>query len=126
MLSFFVDKNIFFFYDKRVQSMGLKGSKRNYTMKILSKQKEINPMSQLPKLNRIIGQIEGVKRMLETKRTRADVLTQLRSVRGAVKAVESNLLNMYLKEYVCRSFDNEKEREKALKEVCELFSRFEN
>ena len=106
--------------------MGLKGSKRNYTMKILSKQKEINPMSQLPKLNRIIGQIEGVKRMLETKRTRADVLTQLRSVRGAVKAVESNLLNMYLKEYVCRSFDNEKEREKALKEVCELFSRFEN
>ena len=95
-------------------------------MKILSKQKEINPMSQLPKLNRIIGQIEGVKRMLETKRTCTDVLTQLRSVRGAVKAIESNLLNMYLKESVCRSFGNEKEREKALKEVYELFSRFEN
>lgn len=106
--------------------MGLKGNKRNNTMKILSKQKEINPMSQLPKLNRIIGQIEGVKRMLEAGRNRSDVLTQLRSVRGAVKAVESNLLNMYLKECVCRSFDNEKEREKALKEVCELFSRFEN
>ncbi len=95
-------------------------------MKILSKQKETTPMSQLSKLNRVIGQIEGIKRMLETGRSCSDVLTQLRSVRGAVKSVESNLLNMFLKEYICRPFEKEKEREKALKEVSELFSRFEN
>ncbi len=95
-------------------------------MKILLKQKETNPMSQLPKLNRVIGQIEGIKRMLESGRACSDVLTQLRSVRGAVKAIESNLLNMFLKECVCRPFEKEKDREKALKEVSELFSRFEN
>ena len=95
-------------------------------MKILLKQKETNPMSQLPKLNRVIGQIEGIKRMLESGRACSDVLTQLRSVRGAVKAIESNLLNMFLKECVCRPCEKEKDRENALKEVSELFSRFEN
>lgn len=95
-------------------------------MKILSKRKENTIESQLPKLNRVIGQVEGVKRMLETKRSGADVLTQLRSVRGAIKAIEGNILNMQLKKCVCQSFEKDKDREKILKEVNELFSRFEN
>lgn len=97
-------------------------------MKILSKRREDikNAQTQLPKINRVCGQLEGVKRMIESDRAGADILTQLRSVRGAIKAIECNLLNMYLKENVCKAPENAKDREKAISEICALFTRFEN
>lgn len=97
-------------------------------MKILSKRKEEakGAHAQLPKINRVCGQLDGVKRMIEGGRPYADVLTQLRSVRGAIRAIECNLLNTCLKENACKALGGEREKEKALNEVCVLFTRFEN
>lgn len=44
------------------------------------------------RLNRISGQIEGIKKMISDKRETTDVLTQLRAVRAAVKGMETALL----------------------------------
>ena len=44
------------------------------------------------RLNRISGQIEGIKKMISDKRETTEVLTQLRAVRAAVKGMETALL----------------------------------
>lgn len=99
-----------------------------YTMKLLSKKPVMiqSSQSQLPKLNRVSGQLEGIKRMIENDRACGDVLTQLRSVRAAIRSIEGNLLNAHLQSCVNRAFKNEKEKEKALNEIHTLFNRFEN
>lgn len=97
-------------------------------MKLLSKKPIMifSNQSQLPKLNRVSGQIEGIKRMIENDRACGDILTQLRSVRAAIKSIEGNLLNGYLQACINRAFKNEKEKEKTLNEIQILFNRFEN
>lgn len=47
---------------------------------------------QLTRLNRISGQIEGIKKMISDKRETTEILTQLRAVRAAVKGMETALL----------------------------------
>lgn len=97
-------------------------------MKLLSKKRIIkeDANSQLPRLNRVSGQLEGIKRMIETNRSCEDILTQLRSARAAIKSIEGNLLNAHLQSCVRKTFANEKEQEKALNEIQTLFARFEN
>ncbi|MBQ3116789.1 MAG: metal-sensitive transcriptional regulator [Alphaproteobacteria bacterium] len=97
-------------------------------MKLLSKKTSVlqDSHAQLPKLNRVTGQLEGIKRMIESDRACPDVLIQLRSVRAAIKSIESNLLNNHLQMCLKKSLNNEKEQEKTLNEIQTLFSRFEN
>ena len=47
--------------------------------------------AELSKLNRIAGQIEGIKKMITDHRDCTEVLTQLRAVRSALKTVEANV-----------------------------------
>ena len=49
---------------------------------------EHNPshLENIPRLNRIAGQIEGIKKMIEDGRYCPDILSQLRAVRSAVKS----------------------------------------
>ncbi len=102
--------------------------KGHNNMKLLSK--KISAIStsqaQLPKLNRVSGQIEGIKRMIQSDRECAEVLTQLRSVRAAIKSIEGNLLSTHLQNRIAETFKNDKEKEKALSEIQYLFTRFEN
>lgn len=51
-------------------------------------------------LNRISGQVEGIKRMINDGRYCPDILTQLRAVRAAVKGVELNVLEKHLQHCV--------------------------
>src|SRR5688572_31281996 len=50
----------------------------------------------LPRLNRISGQIDGVKKMIDEGRYCPDILTQLRAIRSAVKSIEANILERHL------------------------------
>ncbi len=97
-------------------------------MKLLTKKAPViqSSQSQLPKLNRVSGQLEGIKRMIESDRECGDVLIQLRSVRAAIRSIESNLLNNHLQSRVTQTFKSEKDKEKALSEIQSLFNRFEN
>lgn len=97
-------------------------------MKLLTKKTPVlqSSQSQLPKLNRVSGQLEGIKRMIESERDCGDVLTQLRSVRAAIKSIESNLLNNHLQSCIAKTFRNQKDKEKTLSEIQSLFNRFEN
>ena len=51
---------------------------------------------QLPSLNRIEGQIKGIKRMIEERRYCVDILTQLKAVKAAIHKVEQEMLKTHM------------------------------
>ena len=59
-------------------------------------EKHPSHIENIPRLNRIAGQIEGIKKMIEDGRYCPEIISQLRAVRAAVKAVESNILQKHL------------------------------
>ncbi len=74
---------------------------------------------ELGRLNRISGQLEGIKKMIAEKRHCSEILSQLRAVRFAVRAVEANILKAQLQYCVVQSFSQQK-----IEELRDLFDRF--
>ena len=83
-------------------------------------------MENMPRLNRIAGQIEGIKKMIEDGRYCPEIISQLRAVRSAVKAVESNILQKHLQHCVAQSFSCKEDKDKKIEELKMLFDRFDN
>jgi DNA-binding FrmR family transcriptional regulator len=82
---------------------------------------------EIPRLNRIVGQVEGVKRMIDAQRYCPDILTQLRAVRAAIRAVEANLLENHLRACVVEAFQSAdtKEKKEKIAELKEIYRRYE-
>ncbi len=78
------------------------------------------------RLNRVAGQIEGIKKMIEERRYCPDILTQLRAVRSAVNAIEANILESHFNACVSGVFaaGNEAEQQQKIAELKELYRRF--
>jgi len=76
-----------------------------------------NHAATLPRLNRAIGQLEGVRRMIEAGRYCPEILTQLRAARTAVKNAETEIFKRHLESCVASSFGNPKETDKKISEV---------
>lgn len=74
----------------------------------------------IPRLNRAIGQLEGARRMIETKRYCPEILTQLRAARTAVRAVETEIFRRHLEECVANSFGRPEESAKKIQEIKKL------
>src|SRR5271170_4546176 len=83
--------------------------------------------SELSRLNRVIGQLEGAKRMIEERRYCPEILTLLRGARAAIKSVEGNILETYLGSCVTNAFESNDLRDKKQKidELKEIFKRFD-
>ncbi|MFV0625779.1 MAG: metal-sensitive transcriptional regulator [Alphaproteobacteria bacterium] len=85
-----------------------------------SHQKEIS------RLNRAIGQMEGVKKMIENRRYCPEILIQLKAIRSAIKSVESNILKAHLESCVAHSFENEADRTQKINEIKDLLDKFQS
>ncbi len=79
------------------------------------------------RLNRMAGQVEGVKKMIEERRYCPDIVTQLRAIQSAAKAVESNILRRHLEACVKDTFaSNDKEEvEKKINELLKIFTKLD-
>lgn len=79
------------------------------------------------KLNRVIGQVEGVKKMIAENRYCPDILVQLRAARSALKTVEANILESHLRGCVAEAMAQGKaaDVDSKILEIKELFKRFE-
>lgn len=73
------------------------------------------------RLNRISGQVNGVKKMIEEDRYCGDVLTQLSAVEKAVQSLSSVILEKHM--YSCIKKEVEYGNSEVLDEVMELFRR---
>lgn len=81
---------------------------------------------EIPRINRAIGQLEGIKKMINEQRYCPDILIQLKAVRSAIKSVESNILRTHLENCVVESFSNQAEAKKKIEEIKSLFDKFQS
>ncbi len=81
--------------------------------------------AQLPKLNRISGQVDGIKRMIDDGRYCPDILTQLKAVRSAIRSVEATVLETHLQHCVIEAFEhgNLADAQEKINEIKDLFKR---
>lgn len=83
--------------------------------------------AELKNLNRISGQLEGVKKMIGERKYCPDILTQLRAARSAIKSVEAKILEAHLHACVEESFNkgSAKDKKNKIAELAEIFKRFD-
>ena len=79
----------------------------------------------IPRLNRISGQIEGIKKMIDDGRYCPEILSQLRAVRSAVRSVEMRILQRHLQHCVAQSFEKNKDKDEKIAELVSLLNRYE-
>lgn len=84
---------------------------------------EVDHSRQLHKLNRVEGQIAGVKKMIEERRYCPDIIQQVRATRKALFAVESALLTGHLEDCVTSAIESKVKSEKDTKisEILQIF-----
>lgn len=84
-------------------------------------------LSDLPRVNRIGGQIAGVKKMIEESRHCPEILTQLRAIRSAIKGLEASILERHMGHCIAESLSGGDENEVKAKidELKDLFRRYD-
>lgn len=77
----------------------------------------------IARLNRIEGQIGGVKKMIGERRYCLDILAQTRAMQAALKAVEAEILNTHLAHCVKDALHSRDEAEvdRKLSEIVKVF-----
>ena len=76
----------------------------------------------LSRLNRIIGQLEGIKRMINNDAYCNDVLIQLSAASNSVKSLSNHILENHL--YTCITDGLQKGDEEVIEEIISLFKKF--
>ena len=83
---------------------------------------EEEKMQLIHRLNRISGQVEGIKKMIEEDRYCDDLLTQLLAVDKAVKSLSSVILEKHM--YSCIKKEVSEGNLEIVDEVMQLFRRY--
>lgn len=61
-----------------------------------NEKKHPHHIAELGKINRAIGQLEGVKKMIEENRYCVEILQQLKASHSAIKTIEHNVLKKHM------------------------------
>ena len=77
---------------------------------------------QVNRLNRIAGQVTGVVKMIEDQRYCADILTQIKAIKSAIRSVESNIVETHLNHCVTRAIEgkDKKASDEMINEIKEI------
>lgn len=75
----------------------------------------------ITRLNRIEGQVRGVKAMVEEDRYCVDIVTQVSAIQAALNSFNKELLARHIK--TCVSDDIRQGNEEAVDELCELLKK---
>jgi DNA-binding FrmR family transcriptional regulator len=83
---------------------------------------------EIKKLNRVAGQIEGIRKMIEADRNCTDIITQLRAARAAIRTLEANILETHLQHCITDAMlsGNRKKATEKIDELKDLFKRFDS
>ena len=79
----------------------------------------------LGRLRRIVGQVQGVQRMIEEEKYCVDVLLQISAVQGALEQVSKILMTRHIESCVLDSLraGSERERSQKIDELIRVFAR---
>lgn len=80
---------------------------------------------QINRLNRMIGQLEGIKKMIERRSYCPDILIQTKAVRSALRSLETNILEKHIEHCVRIAFASKDKNNVQAKidELTEIFSK---
>ena len=84
-----------------------------------------NPCHQkrVASLRRVIGQINGVIRMIESREYCVDILNQTKAAKNALIAVETKILETHLSRCVHESFSNADDASIKIEELIKVLKR---
>ena len=71
--------------------------------------KHPNHTDEIGKINRAIGQLEGVKKMIEENRYCVEIMQQLKAARSAIKNVEQNILQKHMQMCLLKAAQSQNE-----------------
>ena len=74
------------------------------------------------RIRKIVGQLNGVERMLDESRDCPEILTQLVSARKAIKSLSETLIDRHL--HYCIEGAQQAEGKKKLRELLEVLNRY--
>ncbi len=75
----------------------------------------------ITRLNRIEGQVRGIRKMVEDERYCVDILTQVAAVQAALNAFNKKLLNSHI--HSCVVEDIKQDKSGAVDELCETIQK---
>ena len=80
---------------------------------------------EITRLNRVAGQVEGLKKMILERRYCPDILTQIKAVRSALKTIEGNILETHLHACVAEAMagQNQTQITEKIDEIKEMLRR---
>ena len=90
------------------------------------RKRKVSNMKNSERLNRIIGQVEGIRKMMDDGRYCVDIIIQVRAAKALLKAVEYNLLEEHLKYLSESAFSSKAAKEDKIQELKSLFDNFNN
>ena len=76
----------------------------------------------ITRANRVTGQLQGIKRMIEEERYCPEILDQISAAKKALSSLYSSMMQSHLEVCVQKAFrsDSERERKLKIKELVEL------
>ena len=90
------------------------------------RKRKVSNMKNSERLNRIIGQVEGIRKMMDDGRYCVDIIIQVRAAKALLNAVEYNLLEEHLKYLSETAFSSKAAKEDKIQELKSLFDNFNN
>ncbi len=78
----------------------------------------------LDRINRIEGQVRGLRRMVEEDRGCLDTLKQIAATSGAIRSLGMVMLENHLKGCVSDTIHNKGKNEELIDQVIDIFNRF--
>ena len=87
--------------------------------------KHPNYEKHIPRLNKVVGQLNGIKKMIEDKRYCPEIITQLKAVSSACQSLEIIMLQKHLETCVMEAFHskNKKVQSEKIQELTNLYKR---
>ena len=84
-----------------------------------------NHDNQLVRLKKVEGQVRGIQTMIEERRYCMDLLSQIRAVTGAMRKIESGILESHLQHCVNDALHSKNSIDAAvkIKEITRLFEK---
>lgn len=81
-----------------------------------------NSDEKISRINRIIGQLEGIRNMISTSRKCCEIMAQTRAVKRALHSLEASILDHYVREFVeCTCSGKLEEGTQRIEELIRLF-----
>lgn len=78
----------------------------------------------IARINRIEGQVRGLKKMVEENRDCLQVLKQIAAAGGALRSLGAVILEDHLKGCVAMAFETHDNESRLISEVIEIFNKF--